>query len=130
MITLDEDGYIALRLDNGSTASQTVEATIQVEVGDTETAYEPYTGRTIPISWQSEAGTVYGGNLNVLTGVLKITKHGFDGGDVVWNKNTDYNYGKFFTITSPFAKYFTSEPTVISSSYASASNKTAKTTVD
>ena len=87
-----------------------------------------YTGRTIPISWQSEAGTVYGGNLNVLTGVLKITKHGFDGGDVVWNKNTDYNYGKFFTITSPFAKYFTSEPTVISSSYASASNKTAKTT--
>lgn len=71
-LTLDEDGYVAVRLDNGRTASQTVEITIQLEVGDTETAYEPYNGTTIPISWQSEAGTVYGGKLDVLSGILTV----------------------------------------------------------
>jgi hypothetical protein len=29
-------------------------------------------GTTIPISWQSEAGTVYGGKLDVLTGILTV----------------------------------------------------------
>lgn len=77
VVTLDEDGYIAVRLDNGSTASQTVEITIQLEIGNTETSYEPYNGRTIPISWQTEAGTVYGGSLDVLSGVLTVT-HGID----------------------------------------------------
>ena len=35
--------------------------------------YEPYNGMTTPISWESEAGTVYGGSLDVLTGVLTVT---------------------------------------------------------
>ena len=36
------------------------------------TDYEPYSGQTIPINWQTEAGTVYGGKLDVLTGVLTV----------------------------------------------------------
>ena len=46
---------------------------IQIEVGTTTTAYEPYTGTIIPVSWQTEAGTVYGGTLDALTGVLTVT---------------------------------------------------------
>ena len=37
-----------------------------------DAAFAPYTGTTYPISWQSEAGTVYGGMLDVTTGLLKI----------------------------------------------------------
>jgi len=46
---------------------------IQVEMSDSPTAYEPYNGNTYNISWQDEAGTVYGGELNVKTGVLTVT---------------------------------------------------------
>ena len=47
----------------------------------TDATFEPYQGTTIPISWQSEASTVYGGTLDVTTGVLTVTyKHiEFDG---------------------------------------------------
>jgi len=50
-------------------------AETMVEYGDTKTAYEPYNSAsaTIPISWESEAGTVYGGTLDVTTGVLTVT---------------------------------------------------------
>ena len=34
--------------------------------------FVPYVGQSIPISWQSEAGTVYGGKLDVLTGILVV----------------------------------------------------------
>lgn len=36
--------------------------------------FEPYQGTTLPISWETEAGTVYGGELDVTTGVLTATK--------------------------------------------------------
>lgn len=35
--------------------------------------FVPYVGQFIPISWQSEAGTVYGGKLDVLSGILTVT---------------------------------------------------------
>lgn len=45
----------------------------QLELGYAPTAYEAYAGDVIPISWESEAGTVYGGTLDVLSGVLTAT---------------------------------------------------------
>lgn len=48
----------------------------QLETGTVSTAYEPYNGITYDeISWQSEVrGVIYGGTLNVTTGVLTVTK--------------------------------------------------------
>ena len=62
----------------------------QLEEGSSSTAYAPYSnicpisgwtgmqlnanGTVIPISWQTEAGTVYGGTLDVTTGVLTVNK--------------------------------------------------------
>lgn len=43
---------------------------LQIEVGATASAYEPYKGNTYPISWETEVGTVYGGTLDVNTGTL------------------------------------------------------------
>jgi len=74
---------------NGATVSD-----IQFELGSTATAYEPYSGNTYDISWQSAAGTVYGGTLDVMTGVLTVDRASitFDGSDDEgWAKST-YNY--------------------------------------
>ena len=52
--------------------------TFQLEVGSTATAYEAYSAPEVKsISWESEAGTVYGGSLNVTTGVLTVTHNLF-----------------------------------------------------
>lgn len=45
----------------------------QIEPGSTATEYEPYTAQTYSISFGS-AGTVYGGTLDVTTGVLTVDK--------------------------------------------------------
>ena len=50
---------------------------IQIEKDNSvSTTYPPYVSTIVPISWQSEAGTVYGGSLDVTTGLLTVT-HGF-----------------------------------------------------
>lgn len=57
----------------------------QLELGSTATAYEPYTsGTTTTVSWQSEAGTVYGGSDEIVGGELTVNKAGatFDGSDM------------------------------------------------
>lgn len=62
---------------------------IMVELGSEATPYEPYNGQTIPIDWQTEAGTVYGGHLDVLSGVLTIiNKH-----KVITDADDFGNYG-------------------------------------
>lgn len=46
----------------------------QLETGSTVTTYVPFvTPETLAVSWQTEAGTVYSGELNVTTGVLTVT---------------------------------------------------------
>lgn len=58
--------------------------------------FVPYAGQTVDVDWTDEAGTVYGGTLDVTSGVLTVTKIGFDGGDVAWNKlDSSYQYGDF-----------------------------------
>ena len=45
---------------------------MQVEISP-KTDYEPYAGQTYSVSWQTEAGTVYGGTLDMVSGVLTVT---------------------------------------------------------
>ena len=48
---------------------------VTVESADYAT-YEPYVGQTYPITWETIAGTVYGGTLDVVSGVLTVTHAG------------------------------------------------------
>lgn len=64
--------------------------------GSTESDYVPFNGNTYPISWQTEAGTVYGGTLDVTNGVLNVTTKLLDLGSVSWNKD-DNRTGNFYT---------------------------------
>ena len=50
--------------------------TVQIEIGSTVTDYEEYQGTTVNIDWTTEAGTVYGGSLDVTTGVLTVDRKG------------------------------------------------------
>lgn len=67
--TADVDVALLFYWENGRPESAT---DIMIELGATATGYEPYTGTTIPVSWASDAGTVYGGTLDALTGVLTV----------------------------------------------------------
>ena len=68
-------GYIEFQMRSArSTYDSIVSGRLQIELGSTATSYEPYSGTTIPISWQSEAGTVYGGTLDVTSGVLTVDR--------------------------------------------------------
>lgn len=62
-------GYNVLRIENGTTVNTTVK--IQIERGSTATAYEPYQGTTYPIPLPS---TVYGGTLDVASGVMTVDR--------------------------------------------------------
>ena len=59
--------YIALSITNRGTAAETLTLTQpQLEESEgTATDYEPYVGATLPVSWQSEAGTVYAGYCSI-----------------------------------------------------------------
>lgn len=56
---------------------------VMLEESATETTYEPF-GTTYPISWQTEAGTVYGGTLDVTTGNLTVDRAMVDLGAKNW----------------------------------------------
>lgn len=57
----------------GATFATLADALLMIEVGDEKTDYEPYTGSVIPVSF-GDAGTVYGGTLDVLSGVLTVER--------------------------------------------------------
>lgn len=67
--------YFYMVITNRSTASATLTLTQpQFEIGSAATTYEPYNGTTYAVDWTSEAGTVYGGTLDVVTGELVVNK--------------------------------------------------------
>jgi uncharacterized coiled-coil protein SlyX len=55
-------------------------------------------GTEIPISWESEAGTIYGGSLDVLTGVLTVDRAFVDLGTLEWGKaSAETKYPRFYS---------------------------------
>lgn len=81
--TLNEATTITRATFSRSAAASNVLTKLMLFVGSTATAsdYEPYTATEIPITWQTEAGTIYGGTLDVVSGVLTVDREyeEFDG---------------------------------------------------
>ena len=46
---------------------------VQLEISAVPTAFEPYNSTTYSVTWQTEAGTVYAGSIDLTTGVLTVT---------------------------------------------------------
>ena len=107
-VTVSQDGYFVAFVYNNSGETNTWEDvlnSIMLELGSTASSYEAYTGQTYPISWQSSAGTVYGGTLDVRTGVLTVDMARVDLGDLSWTKNDSSMIGvPCFYATIPSVK--------------------------
>ena len=57
---------------------------------ETDDTFAPYTGTTIPITWQSTAGTVYGGYVDLVSGEVwaEYAYHVFTGDEQFYNAGT------------------------------------------
>jgi len=55
-----------------------------LNIGDAAKSHEPYTGNKISVNWETEAGTVYGGEDEVISGKLKSTMAMVDLGTLDW----------------------------------------------
>ena len=99
VLTEDTNVKIWLFADNPGISVNNVEW-FQVELGSTATAYEPYiTPATASLSWQTEAGTVYGGTIDVATGLLTVDRAYVDMGTLTWRKLTESHGVNFFSDT-------------------------------
>ncbi len=97
-IVTEEVGlWFWIYVKSGISIDETVH--IQVESGSTSTDFELANGTTYPISWSDEAGTVYGGTLDVTTGLLTVDRviEEYDGTEN-WAKSSTYN-GSFYLNT-------------------------------
>ena len=77
VLTISEEAkrlYFYMSNGNYDDNETLILSNFQLELGSTATTYEPYSGAAYPISWQTEAGTVYGGSLDVTTGLLTVDK--------------------------------------------------------
>jgi hypothetical protein len=73
-----------LRAGN-ATYNDIVRGNIQLELGSTASDYEPYTGNQISVDWEDEAGTVYGGTLDLVSGLLTVDRAIVDLGTLAWS---------------------------------------------
>lgn len=89
-VTTAKDDYVAIWFYDTTISTDDI-ISVQLELGSTATSYEPYNGNTYAVDWTSEAGTVYGGTVDVVTGVLTAswTYKEFNGTEA-WNANSNY----------------------------------------
>lgn len=71
----------------------------------TDTQYHAYQGTTYTVDWTSEAGTVYGGTVDVVTGVLTVDMTMVDLSTLTWGYNSEYAF--FSAFISQGATYST-----------------------
>lgn len=95
---LSSGAIMAIRAPRySSSASRTFSVTSMM-------VYEASNRTVIPVSWQTEAGTVYGGSLNLTTGILTVNKQivvcdGSD--DEGWTLLADSSYKYFAPVIAP-----------------------------
>ena len=93
------DVEIAVTASMIATGTHTIKC--ELVIGSAAGNFEPYNGTTIPLSWQSTAGTVYGGTLDATTGVLTVDRAMLDMGaqELVWSKTTNFDssHWRFYT---------------------------------
>lgn len=72
VLTQNTPIFIRFYVPSGTTVNTTIYP--QLELGSTVTDYEPYAGNQISITFPTSAGTVYGGTLDIISGVLTVNR--------------------------------------------------------
>jgi len=68
----DSNLYCDSEVHTGSGRGKFYLYDIFIEKGSSDVDYEPYKGSTYSVNWETEAGTVYGGTLDVVSGKLTV----------------------------------------------------------
>ena len=79
--TLSADARIYFRMYKASDAAS---VNLMLNLGSTALPYEPYVSASYPVTWQTEAGTVYGGTVDLVSGLLTATWAIVDLGSLNW----------------------------------------------
>lgn len=74
VFVVERPDYYAFWLYSSSGVLSSNVGNFQLELGSTATAYVPYQGDTYDITFPTEAGTVYGGTLDVTNSTLTVDK--------------------------------------------------------
>jgi len=96
-INVTEDTVIGVfaSVATGATVNNLVFRPMIRLASDTDATFEPYNGNTTTVDLGQ---TVYGGSLNVTTGVLTVDRAMVDLGTLTWTRNTsDYSYAYFYS---------------------------------
>ena len=87
-----------VRVRSGQTVNITVYPMVR-PASITDDTYEPYTATEIPITWESIAGTVYGGTLDVVSGVLTVDRKLVQFNSLTWTADT--TGGRYYIAATP-----------------------------
>ena len=112
-VTIPDNCYY-INFFTADSYSTTYNHDISIKYPSTDTDYHAYQGQTYDITFPTEAGTVYGGTLDVTTGVLTVDRAMVDLGTLTWNRfNTVNDHWRFWAILNSMAK----NGTMVSSQY-------------
>ena len=96
IITNDTKPNIRVRIviRNGYTADNLLFKPMLRLSSDTDATFEPYKGNTYSVNWETEAGTVYGGTLDIVSGKLTVdrAKVTYNGSEAWENRSTSYGF--------------------------------------
>ena len=84
---------------------------LQLELGSTPTPYEPYKGRTYPITFPTEASTVYGGYIDPINGEIVADRCFLEG--INWTeykRNNGFVAYRAENVPSAYSNNLTSKP--------------------
>ena len=118
--TLLKDAYInyQIQISSGHTVDETFYPMIR-NADDTDTTWKPCASTTLPITFPSEAGTVYGGFLTINedgTGQIVVNNGISDMGNLAWAKNTTSS-GQDYYFSATIANIMRNSPTSLCSIY-------------
>jgi len=96
--------YMRFTTGEKTGADVTYNNDISINYPSTDHDYHPYAGNTYPIAFPTEAGTVYGGTLDVTNGTLTVDRAMVDLGTLTWRMvTTTNNHWRFVTNFDPVA---------------------------
>ena len=79
----------------GNTYGETYRHDISINYPSTDTEYRPYKGNTYSVNWETEAGTVYGGYVDVVSGKLVVDSAYLEPTSTIIGANSTWAPGRY-----------------------------------
>lgn len=100
-VTPSDAYYMLFKLGSGYGTAYNHD--VSINYPSTDTSYHAYTGETISVTFPTEAGTVYGGTLDVTTGLLTVDRAMVDLGTLTWKYEANSSNKHFYVSGKTFA---------------------------